>query len=233
MRAGDFGYGSTLAVATFLCVASHRPALRPRAPGDAGEAPPSPSSSSSVRSSGWRSPRSGPRPSSPGRLPEALTVASYAGLGGSFARAMRELLVVAALTTAVCLAVGSAAAFAIARLPRSGKGRDCSPSPSPSPCSRPSPPSARSTSSLRAVGLRDTPARARPALHHLRAPARALAADLLLPRAPRRAVPRRPRRRLHALAGVPARLPPALRCPHSPPPRSWSSSSPGTSCSMR
>jgi len=55
-------------------------------------------------------------------LPEALTLASYAGLGGSFARAVANSLIVAALTTAVCLAAGSAAAFAIARLPVPGKG---------------------------------------------------------------------------------------------------------------
>ena len=55
-------------------------------------------------------------------LPESLTLASYAGLGGSFARAVANSLVVAALTTAVSLAAGSAAAFAIARLPLPGKG---------------------------------------------------------------------------------------------------------------
>lgn len=55
-------------------------------------------------------------------LPETLTLASYAGLGGSFARAVVNSLIVAALTTAVCLAAGSAAAFAIARLPVPGKG---------------------------------------------------------------------------------------------------------------
>ncbi len=55
-------------------------------------------------------------------LPEALTLASYAGLGGSFARAVANSLIVSALTTAVCLAAGSAAAFAIARLPVPGKG---------------------------------------------------------------------------------------------------------------
>ncbi len=55
-------------------------------------------------------------------LPESLTLSSYAGLGGSFARAVANSLIVAALTTAVCLAAGSAAAFAIARLPVPGKG---------------------------------------------------------------------------------------------------------------
>jgi multiple sugar transport system permease protein len=55
-------------------------------------------------------------------LPQTLTLASYAGLGSSFARAVANSLIVAALTTAVCLAIGSAAAFAIARLPVPGKG---------------------------------------------------------------------------------------------------------------
>jgi multiple sugar transport system permease protein len=49
-------------------------------------------------------------------FPHALTLASYAGLGASFGRALFNSLVVAASTTALCLTVGSTAAFAIARL---------------------------------------------------------------------------------------------------------------------
>jgi multiple sugar transport system permease protein len=54
-------------------------------------------------------------------LPHGLTVANYAGLGSSFAGAVVNSLLVAAGTTAVCLAVGSAAAFAIAKLPLPGR----------------------------------------------------------------------------------------------------------------
>jgi len=49
-------------------------------------------------------------------LPRALTLANYAGLGETFARAVLSSLLVAAGTTALCLAAGAPAAFAIARL---------------------------------------------------------------------------------------------------------------------
>ena len=54
-------------------------------------------------------------------LPTRLTVANYAGLGGTFARAVLNSLLVAAGTTAVCLAVGASAAFAIAKLEFRGR----------------------------------------------------------------------------------------------------------------
>jgi multiple sugar transport system permease protein len=54
-------------------------------------------------------------------LPHALTVANYAGLGTTFARAVVNSLLVAAGTTALCLAVGAAAAFAIAKLTFPGR----------------------------------------------------------------------------------------------------------------
>ena len=54
-------------------------------------------------------------------LPQALTLANYAGLGGSFAGAVLSSLLVAAGTTAVCLAVGASAAFAVAKLEFRGR----------------------------------------------------------------------------------------------------------------
>jgi len=54
-------------------------------------------------------------------LPRSLTLANYAGLGGSFARAALNSLLVAAGTTALCLAAGAYAAFAIARLQFRGR----------------------------------------------------------------------------------------------------------------
>jgi multiple sugar transport system permease protein len=54
-------------------------------------------------------------------LPRSLTLSSYAGLGGTFARAVLNSLVVAAGTTAVSLAVGASAAFAIAKLDFPGR----------------------------------------------------------------------------------------------------------------
>ena len=54
-------------------------------------------------------------------LPARLTLANYAGLGGTFARAVLNSLLVAAGTTAVCLAVGASAAFAIAKLEFRGR----------------------------------------------------------------------------------------------------------------
>jgi multiple sugar transport system permease protein len=54
-------------------------------------------------------------------LPRSFTLASYAGLGGTFARAVFNSLVVAAGTTALCLLVGASAAFAIAKLDLPGK----------------------------------------------------------------------------------------------------------------
>ena len=49
-------------------------------------------------------------------LPDALTLANYAGLGAPFARAVLNSLLVAAGTTLVCLFAGAPAAFAVARL---------------------------------------------------------------------------------------------------------------------
>jgi multiple sugar transport system permease protein len=54
-------------------------------------------------------------------LPHALTLANYAGLGAPFARSVANSIVVAAATTALCLAVGASAAFAIARLEFRGR----------------------------------------------------------------------------------------------------------------
>jgi multiple sugar transport system permease protein len=54
-------------------------------------------------------------------LPRSLTLASYAGLGATFARAVVNSLIVAAGTTALCLAAGASAAFAIAKLELPGK----------------------------------------------------------------------------------------------------------------
>jgi multiple sugar transport system permease protein len=54
-------------------------------------------------------------------LPGSLTIENYADLGGSFLRAVVNSLLVAAGTTAVCLAVGASAAFAIAKLPLRGR----------------------------------------------------------------------------------------------------------------
>jgi len=54
-------------------------------------------------------------------LPRSFTLASYAGLHGTFARAVLNSLVVAAGTTALCLSVGASAAFAIAKLDLPGK----------------------------------------------------------------------------------------------------------------
>ena len=54
-------------------------------------------------------------------LPGALTLANYAGLGAPFARALLNSLLVAAATTALCLAVGASAAFAIAKLEFPGR----------------------------------------------------------------------------------------------------------------
>jgi len=54
-------------------------------------------------------------------LPHALTLASYAGLGATFARAVLNSLLVAAGTTVLCLAAGAPAAFAIARLELRGR----------------------------------------------------------------------------------------------------------------
>lgn len=55
-------------------------------------------------------------------LPSHLTFENYAGvLGGPFLRVVLNSLVVAALTTVFCLAVGSAAAFALAKLEFRGR----------------------------------------------------------------------------------------------------------------
>ena len=54
-------------------------------------------------------------------LPSTLTLANYAGLGGTFARAVLNSLLVAAGTTVLCLAVGASAAFAIAKLEFRGR----------------------------------------------------------------------------------------------------------------
>jgi multiple sugar transport system permease protein len=54
-------------------------------------------------------------------LPRSLTLSSYAGLGGTFARAVLNSLVVAAGTTALSLGVGASAAFAIAKLDFPGR----------------------------------------------------------------------------------------------------------------
>ena len=62
-----------------------------------------------------------PEPELTRPLPSALTLANYAGLGGTFARAVLNSLVVAAGTTALCLAVGASAAFAIAKLDFRGR----------------------------------------------------------------------------------------------------------------
>ena len=62
-----------------------------------------------------------PEPELTRALPHALTVANYAGLGTTFARAVLNSLLVAAGTTALCLAAGASAAFAIAKLDLPGK----------------------------------------------------------------------------------------------------------------
>jgi multiple sugar transport system permease protein len=49
-------------------------------------------------------------------LPGSLTAANYAGLGATFARSVANSLLVAAGTTALCLAAAAPAAFAIAKL---------------------------------------------------------------------------------------------------------------------
>src|SRR5262249_26071277 len=54
-------------------------------------------------------------------LPRSLTVDNYAGLGTSFLRAALNSLLVAAGTTAVCLSIGAAAAFAIAKIQFRGR----------------------------------------------------------------------------------------------------------------
>ena len=54
-------------------------------------------------------------------LPPALTLSNYAGLGGTFARAVMSSLLVAAATTVLCLCVGASAAFAIAKLEFTGR----------------------------------------------------------------------------------------------------------------
>jgi len=62
-----------------------------------------------------------PEPELARSLPTSLTSANYAGLGATFARAVLNSLVVAAGTTALCLAVGASAAFAIAKLEFRGR----------------------------------------------------------------------------------------------------------------
>ena len=62
-----------------------------------------------------------PEPELTRALPHALTVANYAGLGTTFARAVLNSLLVAAGTTALCLAVGASAAFAVAKLEFRGR----------------------------------------------------------------------------------------------------------------
>ena len=62
-----------------------------------------------------------PEPELTRSLPTSLTLANYAGLGATFARAVLNSLVVAAGTTALCLAVGASAAFAIAKLEFRGR----------------------------------------------------------------------------------------------------------------
>lgn len=57
-------------------------------------------------------------------LPSRLTLEAYRGVlgGGSFVRAVGNSLAVAAATTALCLALGAPAAFALAKLPVPGRG---------------------------------------------------------------------------------------------------------------
>ena len=62
-----------------------------------------------------------PEPELTRPLPHALTLANYAGLGATFAQAVLNSLLVAAGTTALCLAAGAPAAFAIARLELRGR----------------------------------------------------------------------------------------------------------------
>jgi multiple sugar transport system permease protein len=62
-----------------------------------------------------------PEPELTRALPHALTVANYAGLGTTFARAVLNSLLVAAGTTALCLSVGACAAFAVAKLDFRGR----------------------------------------------------------------------------------------------------------------
>jgi multiple sugar transport system permease protein len=54
-------------------------------------------------------------------LPSRLTLASYAGLGSTFARAVLNSLLVAAGTTALSLAAGASGAFAVAKLEFPGR----------------------------------------------------------------------------------------------------------------
>lgn len=56
-------------------------------------------------------------------LPSSLSLASYAGAfhGRPFGRVLLNSLTVAGATTALCLAIGSAAAFALAKLPLPGR----------------------------------------------------------------------------------------------------------------
>ncbi len=54
-------------------------------------------------------------------LPGSLTLANYAGLGSTFARAVLNSLIVAAATTALSLSVGASAAFAAAKLEFPGR----------------------------------------------------------------------------------------------------------------
>jgi multiple sugar transport system permease protein len=62
-----------------------------------------------------------PEPELTRALPHALTMANYAGLGATFARAVLNSLLVAAATTALCLSVGASAAFAVAKLDFRGR----------------------------------------------------------------------------------------------------------------
>ena len=62
-----------------------------------------------------------PEPELTRALPSSLTLGNYAGLGATFARAVLNSLVVAAGTTALCLAAGAPAAFAIAKLEFRGR----------------------------------------------------------------------------------------------------------------
>ncbi|XXF77924.1 carbohydrate ABC transporter permease [Myxococcaceae bacterium GXIMD 01537] len=89
-------------------------------------------------------------------LPSHLTLENYQGvLAGPFPRAVANSLLVAALTTAFCLTVGAAAAFALAKLEFRGRGLLLSAALGVSMF----PPIATVSPlylSLRAVGLRDT-----------------------------------------------------------------------------
>ena len=76
-------------------------------------------------------------------LPHSLTAANYAGLGATFARSVANSLLVAAGTTALCLAAAAPAAFAIAKLRFPGRAWLLGGALAIS-MFRPSPPSARS-----------------------------------------------------------------------------------------